>query len=377
MNATKAPYEFHAAEMSYFSAKLRPALRYKELWYREVMPDYQKLRARTGLTFIPVLFTPEDEAWQDTSDILDALELRHPEPPLTPTTPLQRIAAYLLELYADEVALLPAMHYRWSFAESEAKARAEFAANSRDAAASGRFADRMKGSLPFLGVHEHAKPAVEAHTRDLLAALSAHFEMHRFLLGDRMSLGDCALMGPFYAHLYLDAVPGRLLRETALPVCGWIERCNHPDSRDVQRARDLQRAGDLQKAADQKGWLADDALAPTLRSVLAEMARDGVPLLLAAARAVEAWADARPAEPAAPPRVVGLHQTQLRGAAITRGTSVYTLWMLQRSLDAYRALAPAEKTRVDSALAGTGWEELLAYRPRHRLVKRNFQLAWA
>ena len=31
---------------------------------------------------IPTVVTPEDETWQDTSDILDALERRFPDPPL-------------------------------------------------------------------------------------------------------------------------------------------------------------------------------------------------------------------------------------------------------------------------------------------------------
>ena len=38
--------------------------------------------------------------------------------------------------------------------------------------------------------------AIEAHTRDLLAALETHLATHPYLLGGRPSLGDCALMGP-------------------------------------------------------------------------------------------------------------------------------------------------------------------------------------
>ena len=53
----------------------------------------------------------------------------------------------------------------------------------------------------------------------------------------------------------------------------------------------------------------------------------------------------------------------------------YTLWMVQRPLDAYAALGAAERAQVDRALAGTGWEALLACRPRHRMGKRGNQLA--
>ena len=42
--APDRPYLFHAFEVSYFSAKVRPALRYKRLWVDEVRPDKEKVR---------------------------------------------------------------------------------------------------------------------------------------------------------------------------------------------------------------------------------------------------------------------------------------------------------------------------------------------
>ncbi|MCE2392220.1 MAG: hypothetical protein J4G09_12165 [Proteobacteria bacterium] len=48
-SAQDRPYLFHAFEVSYFSAKVRPALRYKRLWYDEVHADYRLIRERTGL----------------------------------------------------------------------------------------------------------------------------------------------------------------------------------------------------------------------------------------------------------------------------------------------------------------------------------------
>jgi glutathione S-transferase len=332
-------YRFYAAEVSYFSAKVRPALRYKAIHYAELLPDYANVIVpRTGLAFIPVLVTPENETLQDTSDILDELERRVPVPPLYPTTPVQRIAAYLWELYADEILILPAMHYRWDFPESEAKARGDFAAFAPNDADASRFADRMKG------------------TRDLLDRLSAHLAHHASLLGERMSLADCALMGPLYAHLYLDAVPGRLLRETAPRVCRWIERMNHPDP---------EAPGE---------WLAGDVLAPTMRPLLELIGRDAAPILLDTLRSFENWADTRPPGQEEPPRGVGGHETRLRGVRFQRYTSSYTLWMAQRLLDAYRGLAPEGRAAVNAAFAGTGCEPLLAYAPRHRLAKRDFRL---
>jgi glutathione S-transferase len=357
-----APYRFYAAEISYFSGKVRPALRQKGVAYIEHLPTARAFREvilpRTGLAFIPIVVTPGGEVWQDTSEILDHLERAHPEPALYPATPGQRVVAYLLERYADEFAVLPAMHYRWSFPESERKARADFAAMNGDPPAANRFADRMSGSIRALGVCTASHAAIEAHTADLLDALSAHFAEHPALLGERMSLADCALLGPFYAHLYLDAVPGRLLRERALPVCHWIERMNHPDP------------------TEPGAFLPGDALAATLRPVLELVGRDAIPVVLDTLRDFERWADARPPEMQEPPRAVGFHETGFRGARFQRYTSPYTLWMAQRTLDVYASLADVDRARVDAALAGTGCEALLAYEPRHRLGKRRFKLCF-
>ena len=50
--------------------------------------------------------------------------------------------------------------------------------------------------------------------------------------------------------------------------------------------------------------------------------------------------------------------------------------MVQRSLDAYRTLSESDRKQVDAALAGTGWEVLLALRLKHRVEKQNYQLVW-
>ena len=50
MNQTPAPYAFHVYEVSDFSAKLRPALRYKKLWYEERRADLREIQRRTGLS---------------------------------------------------------------------------------------------------------------------------------------------------------------------------------------------------------------------------------------------------------------------------------------------------------------------------------------
>jgi glutathione S-transferase len=329
------------------------------------MPDILEIKRRTGLHYFPAVETPDDQMWQDTSEILDNLEAAHPNPPLFPATPVQRIVAYLIELYGDEMGILSAMHYRWSFEESVDKVGIDFSVPTGDESGGKKFATRMSGTLPFLGITPESAPAIEAHTRELLDHLSAHFREHRFLLGDSMSLADCGLMGPFYGHLYRDAVPQRILYQTAFHVCAWIERMNRPPR-------------------DQAGWLEADAISETLVPVLRTMA-DAVPMVVASVKATDAWADehANTGDDETPgvglgvPAGAGLVNAPYRDITLLSAARPYTSWMVHRSLDAYCALDHEARASVDAALAGTGWEEILALRPRHRLEKQNYKLAWA
>jgi glutathione S-transferase len=353
-----APYRFHAFEVSYFSAKVRPALRYKRLRYDEVRADGREIKNRTGLGFIPIVITPGGETWQDSTVIYDMLEAHHPEPPLFPPTPLQTIAAHLVELYADEFALVPAMHYRWGSERGERSARARFSAMIGSVELGNRAADRMAAARLALGATDETAPAIEAHTRDVLDALSVHFESHDYLLGAHMSFADCALMGPVYGHFFNDLVSRELLLDTAIPVVGWIERCSYPDP-DSEAA-----------------WEAGDAISPTLVETLRAMGRDAAPIILEGLRAFDAWADERPRDLSAPPRAVGQFESTLRGVPFTRFTGSYAPWLVQRTLDAYGKLSPGDRERIDKALAGTGWDAILAHEPRHRLAKDGFELVF-
>jgi glutathione S-transferase len=361
--ATREPvYRLYSSEISYFSQKVRPAFRWKRAPFHELLATTKAtrevIRPRTGLAMIPVVVTPEDDTWQDSSDILDNLEQRFPEPPLYPTTPVQRMVAYCVELWTDEFLLIPGVHYRWSYPEAATKALAEFAANMGSKKGADKFAGGVQGFTRMMGVSDETIPAIEAHVHDTLVALEAHFTEHAYLLGGHPSLADCALMGPFYGHFYNDAVTARLLRETAPLTCHWIERMNHPDP-------------------DEGGaWLDGDALAESMRPLLARIGADANAYVLDTVRAYETWADARPADATEPPRATGFHDTTLRGVKFGRYTSPYTLWMLQRVTDPYRALSAQEKASVDRAFGGTGCDAFFRYEPRHRVAKRGFKLTF-
>lgn len=351
-------YELHGFEVSYFTAKVRVALRYKQLHFEEIRASIPEILDRTSLGFIPIVVTPEGETWQDTSDILDRLEARHPAPPLFPETPLHRVICALVESYADEFGVTPAMHTRWGSEEAERFARARFSAMMGSTQLGNRAADAMVKARFAVGATPALGPAIQTHLEALLGALSDHFEAEDFLLGGRMSLADCALMGPVYGHFFTDLASRRLLHETALPLIRWIEYCNVPTT---DRQRD---------------WFRADDLPATLYRVLQVMGEDAVDAILAAVETVEAWADEHVRSGAPVPRGVGTARSDLRGATLERVAQPYSLWMLQRAQAPYRALPEVERTRVHDAIAGTGWQRLLAYEPRHRIDKQGFELVF-
>jgi glutathione S-transferase len=355
-NRTESPYLFHAFEVSYFSAKVRSALRYKGVWVDERRADHREIMRRTGMRFIPMVITPDGETWQDSTEIYKELEVRHPDPPLFPDGPLQCLAAHLVEIYTDEFGLIPAMHYRWGTPLAEEVARARFSAMTGNEEIGNKAADRMVAARFLVGASVEAGTEIEAHTRDLLDALSAHHATHPYLLGARQSFADCALMGVIDGHLFHDLVSRELLLKNAMQVVGWIDRCNYPNQ-------------------DEQGeWLEGDALAPTLIKVLSAMGRDAAPVILEIVREIEEWADANPGAKNEIPAPIKIGKISLRGVSADRMINAYTLFSLQQVLDHFRALTTADQIRITSALAETGWNELLAYEPRHRVEKKNFKL---
>jgi len=117
-------------------------------------------------------------------------------------------------------------------------------------------------------------------------------------------------------------------------------------------------------------WLDGDAIPATMRPIISLIGADAVPLVLDVAAAFERWADETSVRDGFLPRIVGMHATQLRGVEFERVTTPYTMWMVQRVVDAYRALSAADRAAVDAEFSQTGVTELLAYLPRWR-VRRN------
>ena len=84
----------------------------------------------------------------------------------------------------------------------------------------------MAGYREVLGVTEETIPGVERSLSELLDALDAQLETTPFLLGSRACVGDFALHGSLYAHVYRD--PDLQWFDLRPHVVAWMHRLREP-----------------------------------------------------------------------------------------------------------------------------------------------------
>ena len=355
------------AEVSYYTGKVRAYLRYKAIAFEEIAASAEVYRdviiPRTGVRFIPVLISDDDVAVQDSTEIIDFLELRYPTEPVYPEGPVQRLAALVLETYGDEWLLLPAMHYRWNVAENRAFAIEEFGRLSAPAlqpaeqrALGEQLSGPFAGALPALGIRPETVPAIEASYHAFLADFDHHLASHLFLFGTRPSIGDFGLFGPLYAHLYRDPASGRLMKERAPRVTGWVERMRSPDARTGS-------------------FLAQDAVPATLEPLLARVFAELGPVLASTVAAIAALTpkDGR----VELPRRIGSHGFRIGDATGERSIYPFNVWRWQRVHDAYQQLVGHERSRADALLERVGGIELLRAPLPRRLARVHNRLVLA
>lgn len=360
------PHQLLGAPVSLYSGKVRAYLRYKQLPFEEVLATREVFRSvivpRTGVRYIPVLITDDDLAVQDSTDIIDLLEQRQPQPSVYPSTPAQRLVALLLEVYGDEWLVIPAMHYRWSVPENRAFALREFGATSapdktpeEQLAIGESLATPFAGALPPLGVTALSAPAIESSYAHFLADFDRHLAHVPFLLGTRPSIGDFGLYGPLFAHLYRDPCSGRMMKRDAPRVAAWVERMSEPSG----------QAGD---------FLPADEVPETLLPLLARMFREQVPVLQQTAEQIRLWADSDPSRSELP-RTLGKHAFTLEGVVEQRAIYPYSVWMWQRPHELYQGLDAASRAGLAPLLTALpGAQAALAGPIPRRVVRRANKL---
>lgn len=363
-------YTLYGVEGSYYAAKIRSYLLRKRIPFNEIQSDRRAyaevIVPRIGYPIVPIVITPENETLQDTAEIIEILERRHPSPSMIPTTPRRRFAAYLMELYADEWLKVPALYYRWhydyQFASSMMGYNNDPQASPEEQRRVGmKIASRFKDWPEHLGATEATREAVEASFIECLSLLDAHFTKHQFAFGESPCLADCAMMGPLYAHLYRDPYPGAIMRDKAPMLCAWIDRMRAP-TEDIDPHPDPDTA---------------DALPETMLAVLRHLGGDYVPVLTTAMPLLQSWLGNNPVGDI--PRYAGKHRfTMGRGKSYAaegmRSIHPYEQWKLQRVTDIlclYRADVQSDLRRFCKELDAS---DLLDLHLPNRLERKNFKL---
>ncbi len=359
-------YFLFSMQLSWYSAKVRPYLRFKGIPFDERIPTareyYVDIRRRVGHAVVPIVITPEGEWLQDSSVIIERLEERFPGTPVVPTTPRQRFAAYLFEMWADEFWLSAAVHARWSFPENYPKWREELS----QAFAPGwpPFLQRMlpltlkwfmQRSNRDLGATPAQIPIIERWMGQQLDALDRHFATLPYVFGTRPSLADFALAGPICGHLRYDESAKRRLLLPRPNLLAWSERL---------------ASGAGIPPGD---FLPDDAIPETLRPMLDSALIEMVPMLEATAQQVRAMKNAANGHL---PRMSGPVQFPMAGETFTREGLPYTLWMAQRVLDVLEGMPARDADDVRAWLETVGGDRLLALKiPRLTRVGVHAALA--
>lgn len=350
-------YTLYGWHLSYFSAKVRCYLEHKGVPYDDRAVDLWTLmvtiRRKTSVVVMPVLRSPDGEWLQDSSDVIDLLEQRFTDNPVLPNTPKQRFAALLLEAWADEWWVPIAMHTRWSHPENYALFEREAGGallpgfpRTLQRRAAALIAGRLRGYLPFVGVREAQHALMDRWTHSTLDLFERHFATQPYLLGNRPSIADFAFAGPMYAHLGRDPWPRREFVDPRPRLRDWIARMANPRL-------------DADLASREPGFLARDAIAPTLEPIIALVAREFGSQLNGIATQVCALSQQRGAHKPLPRGLDDVDITM--GDGIFRRAAIpYTLWMAQRFLDAANATTGSDREALEGWLADMAATPLLS-----------------
>lgn len=335
-----------------YTLKMRAVLRYRNIAFRWVLrnsewddiPD-------PPVPIIPVIVFPDPddadgqgEAMVDSSPQIMRLEKEYTGRSIVPTDPALAFIDALIEDFADEWLTKAMYHYRWAYKPDIDKAGKllplsdDLRMNSEEARRRSEIiTSRQIQRRPLVGSTDANQPVIEESYEQMLDLLQAVLDERDFVLGDRPGRGDFGLFGQLVQLARWDPTSTAIAVDRAPKVAHWVERVDDLGWLPVP---------DNDAAAGVDGWLAIDNLGPPVQMLLAEIGRTYTPFMLANAAALAAGAD----------EVV----CDIGGREYRQGAFKYQRKCLGWLRDDYAALSEADRSRVNSLLAGTGCEALFS-----------------
>jgi len=236
-------YRLFGSENSPYSIKVRNYMRFKQIphvWLLKNAANEEEYQSVAKLPIIPAARCPDGTAMQDSTPMMEALEVAFPHPPYPAVQPAGdseseeaalRFIAALLEEFGDEWANKWMFHYRWARpVDQETVARRLVAemlgpgdADAETLQQMGAMVQqRMSGRGFAVGSNETTAPLIEASFRAALALLEAHLAAgpgcpgnpgggRPYLLGGRPSFADFSLAAQLYQAL-IDPTAGAIMR---------------------------------------------------------------------------------------------------------------------------------------------------------------------
>jgi glutathione S-transferase len=230
-------YRVFGAEMSPYSVKVRSYFRYKGIPHQWILRNAESEKDYTKyarLPIVPLVVTPQDVGIQDSTPIIDKMEMLFPRPSIDPDDRVANFISALIEEFGDEWGNKWMFHYRWtrevdqlSSAGRIARMRAPLASDDEHAAMVHQIRARMAERLWFVGSNEVTAPQIETGFKQMLALLQRHLEGRLYLFGGRPAYGDFGLWGQFY-ELWTDPTAGALIEGNAPHVLDWVHRMLWP-----------------------------------------------------------------------------------------------------------------------------------------------------
>jgi len=239
MNQSVSEFRLMGLEASPYTMKVDSFLKFKGIqykWMNRNLENEKLFQKHAKVQLIPLLFLPSGETMQDSTPIIEQLEVDFPEPTIHPQDETLWFLSCLFEEFGDEWCNKLMFFQRW-FYEADAKATGERLARDRlegkwwspiaRPIASRLLVRRMVPRLSYSGGNEINIPQLERSFINLASKLNTHFASRPYLLGGRPCFGDFGLWCNLY-EAWTDPTAGKYLETNAPSLVGYIKRMQSP-----------------------------------------------------------------------------------------------------------------------------------------------------
>jgi len=326
-----------------YTRKMLAVLRYRRIPYRFLQSESDDLpEPKVGL--IPVFYFKDETgaftAEVDSTPIIRRLEAEYPGRSVIPDDPVIAFINYLLEDYGDEWMTKAMFHYRWHY-QDDIEMAGSVLPHYKDVSQPDElmtkmkqmFSERQISRLYVVGSSDTTAAVIEDSYKRFLDCLNNHLKALPYLLGKRPGSADFACFGQLTQLTQFDPTPAKIAAENFPRVHAWVSK--------------MEDLSGLEPGEDE--FITTDNFPETIKTLLKELGRTYVPVMLANAAAIDQGHDQV--------------RVEVEGKLWTQQPFPYQAKCLQWLRIEYARLDEEERRRVDAILLDTGCEQLMV-KPR-------------